>query len=95
MSKKKLTAVVMAVVVFGWVALRPSRAEALDAWAWALIGVGSYIALLVTATLVAYPHPAPLVPGEDRLPQKPEDEQPLRFANGCKQDAPGVVVACW
>lgn len=95
MSPKKLTATVLAVAMFGMITLRPARAEALDAWAWALIGVGSYVAFLIAATAIAYPHPAPIAPGGGPLPEKESEPNQVEFGGGCRQDGPGLVVACW
>ena len=97
MSTKKLTATLMALLVFGWITLRPARAEALDAWAWALIGVASYITFLVAATAIAYPHPAPISPEGGPLPQKEDDDRAVEFGAGCRQGGTGtgLVVACW
>lgn len=96
MSKKKLTASLVALSMFGCIALRPARADALEAWAWALIGVGSYIAFLVAATAIAYPNPAPITADGMALPEKEGEEDQVRFGSGCKQQSePGLVVACW
>lgn len=95
MATKKLTAALLALAVFGSVTLRPARAEALEAWAWALIGVGSYIGFLVAATVVAYPNPAPIAPNGAPLPEKEGAAEPVEFGAGCRQDGGGFVLACW
>jgi len=95
MWMKKLTALGLALVVFGWIALQPARAEALSGWAWAGIGLASYIALLVVATTIAFPNPAPLAPGAWELPEKEGDKDAIEFGGGCRQQGSGLVVACW
>lgn len=73
----------------------PSRAHADNVGLWVGVGIGAYIILLATATLIAFPNPAPLAPDLVGLPEKEPADDTLRFARGCRQEGTSLVLACW
>lgn len=92
-SKAVMLGLVLAVAVV--LAARPTRAAASDTAMWVGVGIGAYILLLATATIIAFPNPAPFSPDLAELPDRDADPDPLRFAGRCQQSGPSFVVACW
>jgi len=97
MTRSKAAIVGMVLAFLVAMSLRPARAEADNTLLWVGIGVGAYAVLLVTATMLAFPHPAPLGPNLSELPSLDDENgrDTLRFGGGCAQNGPAFVVACW
>lgn len=93
---KKTAILLLAVVLLGTTAVRPRAAQALDAWAWAGIGVASYAAFIFTMTLVIFGgSPAPLT--ETGRPPLEGEKEPgaVRFGTACRSSEGTVPIACW
>lgn len=94
MVTQKLTRGLVAVMLLATLMLPARRAQAIDAWGWAGIGIAAYAVLVVTATTLVYR--APLADDEARLPEREDRRDKVQMGSRCApQHEPGLVIACW
>lgn len=96
MIRKRLSIFALGLVlVLGANAVRPAKAQALNEWAWAGIGVAAWATIVTVATFFIYRSE---VPGaEDQMREADMSKQPVQFGpTRCRPGTDGnLPLACW
>lgn len=96
MVRRRIVALVTAVALCLAVsAVRPSKAYALNEWAWAGIGVAAWAVIVTVGTLLVFHQPL-AAEGKDQLQEAEDARTVVQVRPNCRPSTDGNLnLVCW